>query len=465
MKMKKSCFLFLLQRKLRMATLMIIFFSVNQLSAQRLPYLKLSDDRKYIETQEGKPFFWLGDTAWELVHRLDREEVTEYFRNRKEKGFNVVQTVILAEMNGLHTPNAYGNKPLFNDDPSRLNEKYFEHLDFVLIEAEKYGLYVGLLPTWGDKFNKKWGVGPEIFTPEKAENFGELLGKRYKNYPNIIWILGGDRIPENDLHYKIINGIARGIQKEDRSHLISYHPSGAKIASDYIDESWLDIDMYQSGHSSLAKEYKYPEKSEGKKYKRPVINGEARYEDIFDRFWENQDFGRLDDTDVRVSAYWSLLAGAAGYTYGNNDIWQMYSGEGIPVLDARLGWKKAMDLPGAYQMQYMEEFFTSLEWQDLESTQEFIKSSNPEDSGYIVAAKTEEIALFYSPEGRSFLVNFQVSGMEKQKAFWFDPRKGTYEKQENPGKSGPFFFVPPTSGEGQDWLLLVFFEDRNLNKN
>ena len=41
-------------------------------------------------------------------------------------------------------------------------------------KANSLGLYVGLLPTWGDKWNKKWGVGPEIFTPANAEAYGAL---------------------------------------------------------------------------------------------------------------------------------------------------------------------------------------------------------------------------------------------------------------------------------------------------
>lgn len=449
----------LLFGKFRLVALFIIIFSVEQLSAQQLSFLKLSDDRSYIETQEGKPFFWLGDTAWELVHRLEREEVVEYFKNRQEKGFTVIQTVILAEMNGLNTPNALGEKPLFNNDPTQLNDKYFKHLDFVLSEAEKHGLYVGLLPTWGDKFNKKWGVGPEIFSPENAQQYGELLGKRYKDYPNIIWILGGDRAPENDQHFEIIRSLARGIQKEDNNHLITYHPSASNMASDFFDEDWLDIDMFQSGHSSLTKEFQYPKRSRNKKFKRPVINGESRYEDIFDRFWEKEDFGRMDDTDIRVSAYWSLLAGADGYTYGSNDIWQMYSkGEGS-VLDARLGWKKAMDLPGAYQMQYMKQFFTSLEWQALEPAKEFIISSNPEDSGYIVAAKAKGVAVFYSPEGRLFSADLKELKNNKLQGYWFNPREGTYKYQGN-FKNSEHTFDPPSTGKGQDWLLLVVPEKK-----
>ncbi len=112
--------------------------------------------------------------------------------------------------------------------------------------------------------------------------------------------------------------------KIDKRHLISYHPVGAKKATDFFQDAWLDLDMYQSGHSRTAKEYTYVLESKKSKSVRPVINGEARYENIPDRFWEDKYYGWLDAADVRVSAYWSLIAGAAGYTYGCNDIWQMY---------------------------------------------------------------------------------------------------------------------------------------------
>lgn len=48
-------------------------------------------------TQPEEPFFLLGDTAWELFHKLDIREAELYLRNRAEKGFNWVMAVILAE--------------------------------------------------------------------------------------------------------------------------------------------------------------------------------------------------------------------------------------------------------------------------------------------------------------------------------------------------------------------------------
>ena len=44
-----------------------------------------------------EPFFYLGDTAWELFHRLDDAEAEMFLRNRAAKGFNSVMVVVLAE--------------------------------------------------------------------------------------------------------------------------------------------------------------------------------------------------------------------------------------------------------------------------------------------------------------------------------------------------------------------------------
>ncbi|MCB0841572.1 MAG: DUF4038 domain-containing protein, partial [Bacteroidetes bacterium] len=139
--------------------------AVNSVS-QRLPRLKVSENGRFLSKEDGTPFFYLGDTAWELFHRLNREEATEYLRNRAEKGFTVIQAVVLAEIGGLYIPNPYGHLPLENLDPTRPIEAYFEHVDFIVDQAERLGLYIGMLPTWGDKVNKKWGAGPEIFNPE-----------------------------------------------------------------------------------------------------------------------------------------------------------------------------------------------------------------------------------------------------------------------------------------------------------
>src|SRR5262249_21470312 len=183
-------------------------------AAERAPWLKVSENQRFLVKEDGSPFFYLGDTAWELFHRLDRNEADRYLRDRAAKGFTVIQAVVLAELDGLHTPNAYGHVPLTNDDPAKPTEDYFRHVDWVVDRANELGLFIGMLPTWGDKWNKGGGVGPEIFTPENSGPYGEWLGRRYKD-KGIIWILGGDRNVENDRRRAILANMARGLRSGD----------------------------------------------------------------------------------------------------------------------------------------------------------------------------------------------------------------------------------------------------------
>ncbi|MCF8260085.1 MAG: glycoside hydrolase family 140 protein [Melioribacteraceae bacterium] len=449
-----------------MPFLLIILFSISTITSQQLPLLKISSDHQYITKENGAPFFWLGGTAWELIHRLDKKEVELYLKDRKEKGFTVIQTVILAELSGLVTPNVFGDLPLQNNDPTKINEKYFEHIDFVIEAAEQNGLYVGLLPTWGDKFNKKWGEGPEIFTPRNAAEYSKILAERYKDRTNIIWILGGDRIPENENHLMIIQAMGKTLKENSPKQLITYHPSGGSLASDYINENWLDLDMYQSGHSRITQEFQYVLRSKAKPNLRPVINGEARYENIPDRFWEEgNNYGWLDDSDVRVSAYWTMLSGAAGYTYGCNDIWQMYSIDKIPSINARTGWKAAMDLPGSLQMKFMKELFEVFPWQQMTYSPNLILGDNQGDESYITCAisKKKDFLIAYTPVGKSIALNLSGFSSEGAKAYWYNPRSGKIRLISNFSISDQHVFTPWAKGRGSDFVLVIVASNSEYN--
>jgi hypothetical protein len=214
--------------------------------------LQVSENKRFLVYEDGRPFFFLGDTAWELFHRLNREEAELYLRHRAENGFNVIQAVILAEMDGLKVPNPYGHTPLHDNDPARPNEEYFQHVDWIIDKAESLGLFIGLLPTWGDKWNHNTRfdyAGPEIFSPENARMYGEWLARRYGDKP-IIWILGGDRPVQSDEHRAIISAMAEGVKRGDGGrNLITFHPHGGQTSSqDFHSAEWLDFNMLQSGH-------------------------------------------------------------------------------------------------------------------------------------------------------------------------------------------------------------------------
>jgi hypothetical protein len=202
--------------------------TICSLAGSAEPSLRVSDNQRHLVRADAAPFFYLGDTAWELFHRLDREQADRYLEGRAAKGFTVIQAVALAEEDGLNTPNSYGHRPLIENDPTRPDVRpgerndYWDHVDYIVERAESLGMFIGMLPTWGDKWNKAWGVGPVVFTPENAEAYGEWLGRRYRDRP-IIWILGGDRPVENDTHREIITAMARGLERgDDGRHLMTF---------------------------------------------------------------------------------------------------------------------------------------------------------------------------------------------------------------------------------------------------
>lgn len=372
-----------------------------------LPDLKIADDHRHIVTSDGKPFFLLGDTAWELFHRLTREETELYLKNRADKGFNTILAVALAEYE-FDQPNAYGEMPLENSDPTKPREAYFQHVDWVVNKAESMGLYTALLPTWGDKWNKKWGKGPEIFTPENAATYCEWLAKRYKDKP-IIWILGGDRSVDNDAQRAIIRAMAAGLKKGDGGrHLITFHPKGGANSSEYWpDEPWLDFHMFQSGHSHRAKpNYDMNAKNLALPALKPTLDGEPCYEDhpVRSLMKNGKPTEWFDDYDVRRAAWWSVLSGACGHVYGTHSIWQFHDLEKRKQqTDARTPWKQAMDLPGATQMGVMKKFIEDLDWMKLRRDDAFLisKPVKPLESGQqpISAVATDgSFAVVYVPD-------------------------------------------------------------------
>ncbi|UCH33428.1 MAG: DUF4038 domain-containing protein [Armatimonadota bacterium] len=321
--------------------------------------LKVSDHGRFLVRSDGTPFFWLGDTAWELFHRLDLPDSERYLRDRAEKGFTVIQAVVLAEFGGLTVPNANGDLPLLDGDPTRPNERYFAHVDAVVEAAARLGLYVGMLPTWGDKWNVKWGAGPEIFTPENAAIYGEFLGRRYRDQP-IIWILGGDRAPENERHLAIVRAMAAGLRRGDRGrHLLTYHPPGGRSSGQWFHgDDWLSFNMIQSGHHArnnpnhrmIATDYaRTPPK--------PCLDGEPCYEQIPIQF--KPALGRFDDLDVRKAAYWAVFAGAHGHTYGANGIFQFHLPSRPGEFGAVVPWQEALSFPGAGQMRHLRALMES----------------------------------------------------------------------------------------------------------
>lgn len=270
-------------------------------------------------TENGKPFFWQGDTAWLLFSRLSDEEAYTYLKNRRDKGFNVIQATLihfLSEEDGISVP-VHGQ---LNGQEAR----YWNHCDRIIDIAGELGLYMALLPSWGSIVNSG------ALNPENVDRYSRFLSKRYRDRDNIIWLLGGDI--KGDGREDYYNRLGANLKSANPERLIGYHPFGRCSSSLWFnDADWLDFHMFQSGHRrydqcqmgawddtsnamSLFGEDNWKYVLHDREVSmRPVLDGEPSYEGIpqglhdpTQPFWGAR--------EVRRYAYWSVFAGAAGHT-------------------------------------------------------------------------------------------------------------------------------------------------------
>ncbi len=428
-----------------------------------LPCLGVSKNCRFLVQGDGHPFFWLGDTAWELFHRTTREDARLYLSARAEQGFTVIQAVALSEFDGLTVPNAYGRTPLRvangcydtalpDDSPEPGGYSYWDHVDYVVKTAQLLGLYIALLPTWGDKYNLAWGKGPEIFDGTSAEAYGRWLGERYKDQSNIVWVLGGDRRLEKRRHFEVIQGMAEGLQKGDGGrHLITFHPSGQQSSSKHVhEESWLDFNMIQSSHGHAERDnYRNVAEDYGKTPIKPTLDAEPCYEDHPRGMRESN--GYFDEVDVRKSAYYAVFAGACGHTYGHHSVWSMTTERNSYHI---MHWKDALHRPGALQMHHLKALMESRPFLDRVPDQSLI-AVNYEGSNYMTATRGQSYAMIYCPNGLAVKVAMgKIDGGEVE-ASWYDPRLGSFQSAGLFPNEGQNTFLPPTAGRGNDWVLTL----------
>lgn len=438
---------------------------LGQSAVDRHGRIMVSKDQRYLQYADGKPFFWLADTGWELFHRLNRKEIGSYLEDRSRKGFNVIQAVVLAEFDGLRTPNQEGEIPFRDLDPDQPNEKYFDLVDWVINTANDKNLIIGLLPTWGDKVTQMWGAGPVVFNVDNAYRYGSFLGKRYSSANNIIWILGGDRpaVQDSQDWRPVWRAMAKGIQDATSGKaLITYHTwGGAYSTSQYIHrEPWLHINMMQSGHGGGHDVPVWEWISRDRAYDpvKPTLDSEPNYEDHPVNPWPKWDSanGYFRDYDVRKQCYRSVFAGACGVTYGHHSIWQFWNPREEKINHADRYWYEALNRPGAIQVGYLRKLMESRDPLGRVPDSTIIVNGQGTKGEYITAFRDEKgrYGMVYIPYGKTIEVNASFIGGNKVKAWWYDPRTNKAIKAGD-HKKGILRFTTPTSGVENDWVLVL----------
>jgi hypothetical protein len=453
---------------IRIAMMLVLGCLVS--TAAPLPALKVSGNQRFLVTADGRPFFYLGDTTWELFHRLNREQAVQLFENRAARRFNVLQSVAIAELEGHTDPNAYGHLPFTDLDVTKPAVKdgpendYWDHVDFIVREANSRGLYIGFLPTWGRFWRDQSETRAPLLTVANAEAYGEWLGRRYQN-SGLIWILGGDRDVASDQHKEVIRAMARGLRRGDGgAHLITFHPPGGRGSADWFhDEPWLDFNMRQNGHvAEFTGRYDKTRADYDRKPTKPIFDGEPIYEDHPVSF-KAKELGHSIGGDVRRALYWDLFTGAFGHTYGHHSVWQMWSPGKNPINAPLMPWDDAINQPGAAQMQHgralMESrpFLTRIPDDSMIVTDR-VATSVPGAGRYRFVATRDEAgsyAMVYAPVGRKFSVRMNAITGEQVKAWWYNPRNGEATPLGTFANSGNREFTPPDMGEMIDWVLVL----------
>jgi hypothetical protein len=426
---------------------------------QTLPRLRISDNGRYFAAEGGAPFLYLADTAWGLFH-FSREDADLYLKDRAAKKFTVIQAIV-AHWGGLASPNAYGQAVFLDKDPKRPNELYFQHVDYVVNRAASLGLYVALVPIWSNEYVK--GSGSAIDKPA-AFSYGRYLGARYRNKP-VIWILGGDYFADGveDVWRSMAAGIAEG---DGGTHLKTYHPKSPRSSAQWFhNDAWLDFNMLQTGHTIWNRNYDLVAEDWNRQPAKPVVDGEGGYEGIADGFVPG---GKIEAHDVRRIAYCAMFAGAAGYAYGGHGVWGYRgSDRNTPAGgDSRHGsaptFQVALQLPAASQMRHLRALLESRpmlaripdQWliaNDYMGTVDRIQACRASDGSY---------AFVYTASGSKLRIRMvdrlytKVSG-KMVRASWFNPRTGASTAIGTLEKKDFMEFTPPSSGRGNDWVLVL----------
>lgn len=427
--------------------------------------LQISDEHRYLKQENGKPFFYLGDTGWLLPERLTRDEAAYYLDCCRKAGFNVVQ---VQTVNGVPAYNAYGasSHPCGYDFEQAAREGvygYWEHMDYIVQTAERNGIYIGMVCIWGGL------VKAGLMDEAQAVKYGTFLANRYKDAPNIIWIIGGDI--QGDVKPEIWTTLARTIKSIDPDHLMTFHPRGRTMSTTYFnDAEWLDFNMFQSGHRRYGQRngeknypieenteednWRYVERSLATSPMKPVLDGEPSYEKIPQGLHDPNE-PRWQACDCRRYAYWSVFAGACGHTYGHNSIMQFYR-PGIPAAyGARTAWYDALNDDGFNQMKYLKNLMLAFPYFERVSDQSIIAGENGEKYDRLIATRGKSYLLVYDYTARPMTIRTDKISGDKKRAWWYDPIDGSLSYIGTVENGVATFKPKKKKGAASDCVLIV----------
>jgi len=376
--------------------------------ASRMSPLQVSENGRFLVEDAGKPFFILADTAWTLFSGISRQDVQFYLDDRKAKGFNTILCGLLhfdhtAQAQWLPKHRVYGF-PAFDGngyDLSRPNKKYWDHVDWVMEEAQRRSLRLAIAACWFQHNQDGW---KGRLTPKNAPRYGEFIGLRSCRYNNIIWLFADDHSPLKVR--RELRLLAEGIRYHAPHHLISYQANNASSSGKLSHmERWLAFNSIRTRTRENPGEYALVQQDWHRIPAKPTWLAEPHYEQPGSRF------------AVRQAAWRSALSGAAGFGYGVNNIFN---------LEYSSTWKGLLDMPGGADVVNMLGLLQSQPWHKLlpdHAAKDKLLAAVEEhtDLHFSAACSTDgDFGLIYLPVRANLEVNmgkFKSPVMGR----WYDP--------------------------------------------
>lgn len=409
------------------------------------------------------PFFWLGDTAWLLFEKLTFDEAKLYLDNRKSLGFNVIQCVLLHTYKDGYS--CAGKSPLLKE--------YWEEVQKIVEYAKNLGLIMGILPAWGAM------VKNNILNEENIDRYADFLNDLFQPFENIVWILGGDI--RGDEYFHLYDRFGKKLKEINPTRLITFHPFGRTGSYQWFkDSSWLDFHMFQSGHRRYDQvklnawddktnqddvygedNYKYVRKNKSLTTK-PCLDAEPSYEgilqglhDITQPYWQ--------DYDIRRYAYWSILEGACGFTYGNNAIMQFHRKAEDGSYGVREDWQEALDMPGGKQMQYLKKMMLKVGFTLGKARPDLVLNSK-DFYHHIAVFAGDNYIVCYSFLGEEIMLYMKEYQFKKMKGYWMNPETGFMSFIDNfEGKERVTLKPIKRDDVSNDWVLLFVDSNEKFN--
>jgi len=407
------------------------------------PTLSISPNGRHLIDETGRAFLLTGDSAWSLFAEPTMAEVELYLEDRAARGFNFVAANLIEHRFTTNPPkNADGVEPFSAEPFVTPNETYFARCDDILSLASSLGIVILLNPAYQgwNCTTQGWCEEIEEASLSDMRDWGRYVGDRYKDFPNIIWSIGGDWDPTQiaDEYREMV----AGIREFDTTHLISAHNHRETQAVTYWPgEAWLDVNNVFAPRDAL---YQHTLAAYDHSPVMPFFLLEAYYENEYNNTHQ----------ELRAQAYWSVLTGAFGVVFGNCPIWHFgYSSSWCGLTN----WVGELDEPGSVHMTHYRDLFESRRWHRLvpDSENETLTAGmgvdGSENYAFAAVASDGSSIIAYVPTPRQLTFDTTALSGSTVRAWWFDPSDATATLVgDYPGGN----LVIPTGPAGDNVLVL-----------